>query len=190
MKRIVAIGLENLRAASLSGAPASDGGTAFKAQSQADAAGARQADGRGSGLSPGKPRQAAAVDAPAAARLELHAGPLVCPKCQGPMSVIALIENPAVLGAILKRLGLWQPEDIPKAIAGMEALAKNGFRYPFPQYGIRQDVRAAMAASYPDRAQAGSRDSSVRACGILVVGIFNKRRIHRWRPSTSVCRTR
>ncbi len=43
------------------------------------------------------------------------------------------------------------PEEIPQAIAGMEALAKNGFRYPFPQYGIQQDVRAGMAASYPDR---------------------------------------
>jgi uncharacterized protein (DUF169 family) len=43
------------------------------------------------------------------------------------------------------------PEDIVKAITGMEALAKNGFRYPFPQYGIQQDVRAGMAVSYPDR---------------------------------------
>ena len=43
------------------------------------------------------------------------------------------------------------PEDVAKAIAGMEALAKNGFRYPFPQYGIQQDVRAGMAASYPAR---------------------------------------
>ena len=43
------------------------------------------------------------------------------------------------------------PEDIAKAIAGLEALAKNGFRYPFPQYGIQQDVRAGMAISYPDR---------------------------------------
>jgi uncharacterized protein (DUF169 family) len=43
------------------------------------------------------------------------------------------------------------PGDLPRAIAGMEALAKNGFRYPFPQYGIQQDVRAGMAASYPDR---------------------------------------
>jgi uncharacterized protein (DUF169 family) len=43
------------------------------------------------------------------------------------------------------------PEDIAKAIAGMEALAKNGFRYPFPQYGIQQDVRSGMAVSYPDR---------------------------------------
>jgi len=32
------------------------------------------------------------------------------------------------------------PDDVAKAIAGMEALAKNGFRYPFPQYGIQQDV--------------------------------------------------
>jgi uncharacterized protein (DUF169 family) len=43
------------------------------------------------------------------------------------------------------------PEALAKAIAGMEALAKNGFRYPFPQYGIQQDVRAGMAVSYPDR---------------------------------------
>jgi uncharacterized protein (DUF169 family) len=43
------------------------------------------------------------------------------------------------------------PEQLEKAIAGMEALAKNGFRYPFPQYGIQQDVRAGMAVSYPDR---------------------------------------
>jgi uncharacterized protein (DUF169 family) len=43
------------------------------------------------------------------------------------------------------------PERLEKAIAGMEALAKNGFRYPFAQYGIQQDVRAGMAVSYPDR---------------------------------------
>ena len=44
------------------------------------------------------------------------------------------------------------PDYLAKAIAGMEALAKNGFRYPFPQYGIQQDVRAGMARSYPERA--------------------------------------
>jgi hypothetical protein len=35
----------------------------------------------------------------------------------------------------------------------MEALAKNGFRYPFAQYGIQNDVRDGMARSYPDRAK-------------------------------------
>ena len=44
------------------------------------------------------------------------------------------------------------PEYLSKAISGMQALAKNGFRYPFPQYGIQLDVRAGMAKSYPDRA--------------------------------------
>jgi uncharacterized protein (DUF169 family) len=43
------------------------------------------------------------------------------------------------------------PELLAKAVEGMEALAKNGFRYPFAQYGIQQDVRAGMAVSYPDR---------------------------------------
>jgi len=31
----------------------------------------------------------------------------------------------------------------------MEAIPKNGLRYPVPQYGIQQDVRSGMAASYP-----------------------------------------
>lgn len=38
---------------------------------------------------------------------------------------------------------------IAKALAGIDALSKNGLRYPFPQYGIQQDVRAGMSASYP-----------------------------------------
>jgi uncharacterized protein (DUF169 family) len=40
------------------------------------------------------------------------------------------------------------PEHLLKAVIGMRALAKNGFRYPFPQYGVQQDVRAGMAVSY------------------------------------------
>jgi uncharacterized protein (DUF169 family) len=45
------------------------------------------------------------------------------------------------------------PEQLEKAISGMQSLAKNGFRYPFPQYGIQNDVRDGMAVSYPDRAR-------------------------------------
>ena len=45
------------------------------------------------------------------------------------------------------------PAYLPRAIAGMNALARNGLRYPFPQYGIQMDVRDGMAASYPDRAR-------------------------------------
>jgi hypothetical protein len=30
----------------------------------------------------------------------------------------------------------------------MKALAKNGLRYPIPPYGIQNDVRAGMSASY------------------------------------------
>ena len=44
------------------------------------------------------------------------------------------------------------PEYLVSAIAGMKALSKNGFRYPFSQYGVQQDVRAGMAVSYPGRA--------------------------------------
>jgi hypothetical protein len=43
------------------------------------------------------------------------------------------------------------PEHLGRAIAGMEALARNGLRYPIPQYGIQQDARAGLAVSYPAR---------------------------------------
>ncbi len=39
-----------------------------------------------------------------------EADPLQCPKCKGPMRVIALIEDPAVIRAILTHLGLCKPE--------------------------------------------------------------------------------
>ena len=35
--------------------------------------------------------------------------PLACPKCQGPMSVIALVDDAHVIERILKHLGLWAP---------------------------------------------------------------------------------
>lgn len=44
-----------------------------------------------------------------------------------------------------------KPSDIAKALAGMQALTKNGLRYPFAQYGIQQDVRAGMGVSYPKK---------------------------------------
>ncbi|WP_028601332.1 DUF169 domain-containing protein [Ottowia thiooxydans] len=43
------------------------------------------------------------------------------------------------------------PKYLPKAIEGMNALAKNGLRYPIAPYGVQMDVRAGMAASYPTK---------------------------------------
>jgi len=40
------------------------------------------------------------------------------------------------------------PKYLPIAIEGMKALAKNGLRYPIAPYGVQNDVRAGMAASY------------------------------------------
>ena len=40
------------------------------------------------------------------------------------------------------------PQFLPKVIAGLEALSNNGLRYPIPQYGINNDVRAGMGISY------------------------------------------
>jgi uncharacterized protein (DUF169 family) len=40
------------------------------------------------------------------------------------------------------------PRDLVKAIEGMDALAKNGLRYPIPPYGIQNDPREGMSVSY------------------------------------------
>ncbi len=40
------------------------------------------------------------------------------------------------------------PEYLPKAVAGLEALSRNGLRYPIPPYGIQTDAKAGLGASY------------------------------------------
>jgi uncharacterized protein (DUF169 family) len=40
------------------------------------------------------------------------------------------------------------PHFLPKVIQGLEALSRNGLRYPIPQYGVNNDVRAGMGVSY------------------------------------------
>jgi len=40
------------------------------------------------------------------------------------------------------------PEDLLVSVQGMEALSRNGLRYPIPPYGIQSDARAGLGASY------------------------------------------
>ena len=40
--------------------------------------------------------------------------PLECPRCKGPIRVIALIDDAAVIRKILGHLGLWTPRHAPK----------------------------------------------------------------------------
>ncbi len=40
------------------------------------------------------------------------------------------------------------PSFLPKAIAGLEALSRNGLRYPIPSYGVQIDAAAGLGASY------------------------------------------
>ncbi len=42
------------------------------------------------------------------------------------------------------------PHFLPEIIEGLDALSRNGLRYPIPQYGVQQDVRAGMGVSYND----------------------------------------
>ena len=43
------------------------------------------------------------------------------------------------------------PRYLPTAIEGLKALAKNGIRYPVAPYGIQNDVRAGLVATYDVR---------------------------------------
>ncbi len=40
------------------------------------------------------------------------------------------------------------PRFVPKMIAGLEALSRNGLRYPIPPYGLQSDARAGLGYSY------------------------------------------
>ena len=40
------------------------------------------------------------------------------------------------------------PSYLPKVISGLDRLSRNGLRYPIPQYGVNNDVRAGMGVSY------------------------------------------
>ena len=40
------------------------------------------------------------------------------------------------------------PHFLPKIIQGLDALSRNGLRYPIPQYGVNNDVRAGMGVTY------------------------------------------
>jgi uncharacterized protein (DUF169 family) len=43
------------------------------------------------------------------------------------------------------------PRYLPKVVAGLAALARNGLRYPIPPYGIQADAAAGLAVSYADK---------------------------------------
>ena len=47
------------------------------------------------------------------------------------------------------------PRFLPKVVAGLAALARNGLRYPVPPYGIQADAAAGLAASYADTERRG-----------------------------------
>ena len=40
------------------------------------------------------------------------------------------------------------PSFLPRVIQGMDALSRNGLRYPIPSYGVSNDVRQGMGVSY------------------------------------------
>jgi uncharacterized protein (DUF169 family) len=44
-----------------------------------------------------------------------------------------------------------KPAQLAQAVDGLKHLSNNGLRYPIPPYGVQNDVRAGMAASYGAR---------------------------------------
>ena len=59
--------------------------------------------------------------------------PLVCPKCQGAMRIIGSIEDPSVIRAILKHLGIWLVRSRPPPkIHDLPVYTQNTGRYSTP----------------------------------------------------------
>ncbi|HCD27194.1 MAG TPA: hypothetical protein DER02_06715, partial [Gammaproteobacteria bacterium] len=40
------------------------------------------------------------------------------------------------------------PSYLPGVVRGLEALSRNGLRYPIPSYSVNNDARAGMGVSY------------------------------------------
>jgi hypothetical protein len=62
--------------------------------------------------------------------------PMVCPRCEHPMRVIASIENPTVIRRILEHLGLWL------ANARSEPRAHSPPVHPFPSDALFSQLPA------------------------------------------------
>ena len=66
--------------------------------------------------------------------------PLKCPKCKGPMRVIALIDDKAVIRKILRHLGLWAPQQTPRTQIGPPAHDPPGQFTPVLTYHPVPDI--------------------------------------------------
>ena len=66
--------------------------------------------------------------------------PLECPRCKGPMRVIALIDDAAVIRKILRHLGLWAPQQTPRTQTGPPAHESPGQFKPVLTYHPVPDI--------------------------------------------------
>ena len=66
--------------------------------------------------------------------------PLECPKCKGPMRVIALIDDAAVIRKILSHLGLLAPQQSPRTQTGPPAHESPGQFKPVLTYHPVPDI--------------------------------------------------
>ena len=66
--------------------------------------------------------------------------PLECPRCKGPMRVIALIDDAAVIRKTLSYLGLWAPQQTPKTQIGPPAHDPPGQSKPVLTYHPVPDI--------------------------------------------------
>ena len=66
--------------------------------------------------------------------------PLECPRCKGPMRVIALIDDKAVIRKILTHLGVWAPQQTPRTQIGPPALDPPGQSKPVLTYHPVPDI--------------------------------------------------
>jgi hypothetical protein len=81
-----------------------------------------------------------------------EADPLECPKCKGPMQVMALIEDPGVIRRILEQLGLlWTPQ-VSERSPPLDPRELSLARELAPYLSSVPDIACALDLARPARA--------------------------------------
>jgi hypothetical protein len=93
-----------------------------------------------------------------------EADPLQCPKCKGPMRVIALIDHPGVIRHILEHLGPWAPEAPERGPPGQASSGRRMRSFPWP-------ITRFPTSHSPARGPRLARGRASRPAAVVVLGL-------------------
>ncbi|HSE02059.1 MAG TPA: transposase [Burkholderiales bacterium] len=113
-----------------------------------------------------------------------EADPLECPKCEGPMRIIALIDDPGVIRRILEHLGLWGargkrviPAARARGMAGRRGHSPSPHISPRPRHRVasREAGGSPTAGLAPSRCRRAVPETRCRRRRALHIGRSRRR---------------